>query len=201
MTVPNNAQLKLVQEINLPDSVVANNIFYFEADFTDPQQVGDVIDSLVTWIEEIYTEIISEMSPNVTLGDMTLYEYDVVLDQWDNLGTGAPARTFTGATDMLPHGVSALVRAYSSEARSIGRKYIPAFVEAEQVDGAWAAGALTSLAGFGTRWAALKTISAGNDLMPGVFSTKFKTIFRLTGVTVVLTNCAYQRRRRPGVGS
>jgi len=201
MTIPNLAVLKVVQAINLPQDVTAVNIYYFDADFTTPQAVQDVLDTLELWVEALYDTIVSQLSDLVSLGEMTLYSWNSAVLQWDNEGTAAPTKVGTETTPMLPHGVAALVRAYTVASRTIGRKYIPGFGDVEQADGAWVAGALTALAAFGNAWDDIATVSAGNALQPAVWSTKHFGTRRLTGVEVVLANAAYQRRRRPGVGS
>ena len=201
MTISDNAALKVVQEINLPGDVVAVNVYYFLSDFTAPQAKEDVVDECAAWIEVLYNTLIGKIYEDVSLGEMTLYEWNDILVQWDNRGTGAPTRTFTVTTDMLPHGVAALVRAYTTEPRTIGRKYIPGVCEIDQMDGTWVAGMLTALAGFGDAWNNDITINGSNWLRVGVWSTVTKAVFRLSGVEVVLASPAYQRRRRPGVGT
>jgi len=187
--------------LNLPDGVVANNIFYFRTAFSEAQDLTDVLSAIEEWVEAAYTTLIADTSDLVTFGETIVYEYDTVAMQWDNLGTATPAVTFTGISEMLPHGVAALVRAYSTQPRSIARKYLPGLVEEAQADGAWVATTLTALANFGNAWDNVKSISLGNELRPGVWSSKYGTIYLLSGDEVVLADPAYQRRRRPGVGS
>lgn len=201
MTIIDGAKLKLAQEINMPDGVIAMNIFYFRADFTSEQTEADVLTAFTAWVEGVYNEVVNEISDQVSLGDLTGYVYNTLLDQWDNIGSATPTKVGTEVTDMLPHGVAALVRAYSTNPRSIARKYIPGFGEDQQTDGTWVAGALTTLAAFGDAWSTLTVLSAGNVLHPGVFDTTLKIVHILTGTEVVLVEPAYQRRRRPGVGS
>lgn len=200
MTIPNLASCKLVQELNMPDGVIANNIYYFEANFNTPQEVEDVLTALVTWVETLYTTIDSEVSDLLELGEFTLYTWNAPLLQWDNEGSDLPAVTFTGVSDMLPHGVSALVRAYSFNTRSIARKYLAGFIEEAQADGTWITSTLTALAAFGAEWSSSSLVSSGNTMRAAVWDTKIFTTHILTGVEVVLTEPAYQRRRRPGVG-
>jgi hypothetical protein len=200
VAVEDNAQLKLVQEINMLDAVVAVNVFYVKCDFVEGQPVDDVLDACETWIVGLYTAIIAQIRDTVTMGDLTVYEYDTILDQWDNIGSRAPTVVFTNATEMLPHGVAALVRAYTEEARTVGRKYLPAFCEDRQEDGAWIGATITALTAFGVAWSTSEIVHTSNELLPAVFSTKWKTVRLLSGTEVVLTDPAYQRRRRPGVG-
>lgn len=200
MTILDGTALKVVQEINLPDGVIAMNIYYFETSFADSQEEVDIIDAVETWIETLYTTIIDAVADVVSLGEFTLYRYIPLTDEWDNEGTGVPSVVFAETSDMLPHGVSALVRAYSYDTRSIARKYIPGFGESEQTDGAWVAIALTALAAYGAEWSSTALVSPGNSLRPGVWDTVSSEIHILNQTEVVLAEPAYQRRRRPGVG-
>jgi len=200
MSIPNNADIKLAQEINLLDSVTAMNIYYFISEFAETQTDEDVLDTLETWVENLYTEINAEMISGVSLGLATLYVWNSVLVQWDNHGTFTPSVSFNNASDMLPHGVAALVRMYSEASRSIGRKYLAGFGEDMQSDGDWAAGAITNLGSFLTRWSAKAEVSVTNDLYPGVWSTTAHVVYRTAQEGVILAQPAYQRRRRPGVG-
>lgn len=200
MTVVNNDIIKAVQKINMPDSVVAINVFYFEAELVASQTDQDVVDAIETWMENLYDNVASSMDNGVSLGEMPVYRATGVPIEWELIGTGTPTKVGTQTDDMLPHGVSALTRAYSSRSKTIARKYIPGFSEATQSDGDWVGGTLTALGSFNADWAAGLTLSASNYLFPGVWSTVTGFIYRLTSEFVILAQPAYQRRRRPGVG-
>ena len=200
MSIADDKYLKLAQEVNMPDAVVAMNIYYMKTDFESPQAEADVLDACELWIEALYTTIDDHVSTLLSLGDLVVYEWDHIGTEWDNIGSRTPSVTFAAVTDMLPHGVAAMVRGYTTEARTIGRKYLPGLDEASQEDGEWTAATLVKLALFGAAWSASEEISSGNNLFAGVFSTKDTIVKLLTGIYVVLTNPAYQRRRRPGVG-
>lgn len=201
MTITDGQILKIAQEINMPDSVIAINIFYLNADFVAPQTDDDVVLACESYIEGLFANVSGQVTDLIDLGDMAVYVYNSVLDQWDNIGSETPAVTFTNATDMLPHGVCGMVRAYSVNTRSIARKYLAGFCEDQQENGTWLAAAITAMANFGNSWTTRETISVDNDLEPAVFSQALRTGYRLTGVEVVLSEPAYQRRRRPGVGT
>jgi len=201
MTIHNGESIKAVQELNLPDAVIALNVFYFKADFQSDQDDQTVVDVVEAWIERIYGEVVDDLSDQITLGSVRVYTRDSVAQQWDLVGSASPSVSFTETTEMLPHGVSLMVRAYTTKPRTIGRKYIPGMCEIDNVDGAWTAGALTAGAAFGSQWHTDEVIDANNKLNPGVFSKALETVYELNGVEVVLADPAYQRRRRPGVGT
>lgn len=201
MSIVDGDDIKIAQEINMPDGVVAMNIFYFKADFQDPRSDAAIIAVVEDWIEALYTTVEDAVSDLVTLGEFTMYVHNLPLLQWDNHGTGTPSVTFLDVTDMLPHGVAALVRHYTTEPRTIGRKYIPGFGEGQQADGTWSGGTLTSLAAFAVAWGEVIDQDEFHHLIPGVWTTKLKIVFEMSEASVVLADPAYQRRRRPGVGT
>jgi hypothetical protein len=201
MTVENFARLKLVQELNMPDAVIANNIFYMKADFQAPQSSGNVVTACEAWIEAVYAGLAALVHSGVSLSLLTVYLRNIVTYQWDVVGTADPTMAFTSGESMLPHGVCMLVRAYTEFGRTIGRKYLAGFVETACDDGAWNAGALTGAALFAAAWNVIEEVSANNFLIPGVYSSALEYVYELNGVTVVLADPAYQRRRRPGVGT
>lgn len=201
MTIQNGESIKAVQEINMPDSVVALNVYYFEADFQTAQDEQDVIDAAETWMEGLYGTLVAMISDLCSLGTLSLYTYDAILDQWDLEGTGSPTVTFTNTSEMLPHGVACMVRAYTTRARTIGRKYIPGIGEYESTDGAWTSAFLANAVSFGNAWDNNASIDANNRLVPAVWSKVQKDVYQLNGTEVVLADPCYQRRRRPGVGT
>ena len=200
MAVQNGERLKVVQSINMPQNVIAQNVFYFKCVFQDSQDEGDVVDNLEIWIETLYTGINGSVSNECTMGTMLVYEYDGASEDWDLIGEASPTVTFGATAEMLPHGVCMVVRAYTTDPDVIGRKYIPGFTEDLSADGAWTAGGLADAAGFGDDWDNTRSIDANNSLEPGVFSTRYLDVIQLNGTEVVLANPGYQRRRRPGVG-
>lgn len=201
MAIADNTELKVVQEINMPGSVVAINVYYYLCQFSEAVTESALINALETAMENLYDNFVTLWPAEVTLGDMYVYSYVVLTDEWDLVGTGNPSVTFTSAGEMLPHGVAALVRAYTDNPRTIARKYLPCFIEDTQADGDWGSGHLTTLATWANLWTTSIEIATGKDLRPGCFSTTGKVIRLFNAEEVVLAQPAYQRRRRPGVGS
>lgn len=201
MTVHDGASLKVVQEINLPDGVTAVNVYYFECDFAVDQDEADVVTGAEEWIEVLYATMVAYVKSTVSLGTMTAYVWNAVTSLWDSIGDATPAYTPTDVNDMLPHGVSGLVRAYTANPRTIGRKYLPGMCEDAHEDGGWVAGAIGDLTDFAAKWDDPKEISPTNDLIPSVVQQSSMIPYNLSGTTVVLADPAYQRRRRPGTGT
>ena len=199
MSVENGTVLKAVQHITMPDGVDHINTFYFNCDFAATQADADVLDAVEVWIEQLYGYIDDLLSDELTMGELEVYERDTVLGRWDLLGTEAPTVTFVATSEMLPHGVAALVRAYTVNPRVISRKYIGGLTEGAQEDGVWNSTCITALTAFGNAWDNTREVSTNNTLVPAVWSTVTLGALDLNGTEVVPTAPAYQRRRRPGV--
>jgi hypothetical protein len=198
MTIVNTDRIKAVQEILLPGDVIALNVFYYEADFVASQDEDDVGAAIEIHLEQFYTTLNNAIVNGAALGD--LYCYKQAFGLWDLFSTRAPTDAFAATGELLPHGVSALIRAYTDRVRTIGRKYIPGFGVGSIDDGGWTSSILTALTAAGNEWDDVQNISSGNDLIPGVYSTKSGFVQALNGTEVIPAYPGYQRRRRPGVG-
>lgn len=201
MTVYIGQAVKAVVHIIMPQSVDHVNVFYFESAFQADQDDDDVVAAVETWVEALYTTIDDLLSDELTMGDVEVYKYDSGQTRWDLIGTADPSVTFAATSEMLPHGVSALVRAYTTNPRVISRKYIGGLTEGAQEDGVWNAAALSALADFGNAWDNTSQVTVNNLLAPACWSTKVNDVYGLNDTEIALANPAYQRRRRPGVGS
>lgn len=198
MTIADGQNLKGVQEILLPNDVVAMNIFYFKAGFIAEQPDSVVAGGMESFVESFYGTLATMIEETIVLGDLQCYVRGVA--RWDLIKTRTPDVTFTNIEDILAHGVSALLRAYTENPRTIGRKYIPGFTETNLNAGAWSAGALTALANAAAAWITNEELSTNNELLPGIWSTTGSNVEEMTGQTVIPVFPGYQRRRRPGVG-
>jgi hypothetical protein len=198
MTVASGEALKAVQEVLLPGDVVALNIFYWKAQFQDPQLETAVIDGMVGLIQSFYLAMAAEIVDGASLGDLHGYVRDGLV--WTLIGTGAPEATFTNVSSMLPQGVAGLIRAYTERPRTIGRKYIAGFGESTQADGVLGSTTLEHMATAANWWGVTKELSQDNNMLAGIWSTTQLSVQLMTDVFVVPVNPGYQRRRRPGVG-
>ena len=202
MAIVNDDVIKVVQAVVLPDTVEALNVFYFVCDFQAEQSEEDVVAECEAWIENIYGAIDGNMSDGAAMGLMQVYEWVAgAPPEWNKIGEGTPDVTFADVTEMLPHGCSALIRAYTTRGKTIGRKYFPAFTENAQEDGSWVSGCLANLATASGLWGSIGAIDPNNALVPGVYSATTQFVHELTDEFVIPVHPGYQRRRRPGVGS
>ena len=202
MALQANDILKVVLSIAMPDSVIAQNIFWvlFEADGGSVDTV-DVLDDLETWVEDIYTNLLNAIADNNSLEDIKVYVYDSVDDDFDEVGIEPVAVTFTDTAQYLAHGLAAYMTARTVDPDVYGRKFIPGMTEAVNDDGYIASGYAGNLANWSIDWTDPFTGAAtGSGFIPGVYSFTRSNFYAFTGASTVSLLWGYQRRRKPGVG-
>jgi hypothetical protein len=184
------------------DGNIAQNVF--NAVVTgggSPWADADVVADALEWVEDMYAHIVTSLSDEIDGSQVQVYLYDSVDDDWDEVGTTAWVFNPSGATDQLPRGVAALINAKTQDPDVQGKKYVPGFTESSVADGLYTAGVITILGDFADEW--LTGFVGGTsaaDWQPGVWSV-VDTVFRFaTGVSIIPTIPAYQRRRKRGVG-
>lgn len=199
MTVLNNVVLQCVQNILLPQTTVAQNVFHCTKVLGSTAD-NDVIVAVAEWMELMYANVDSNMADSVSLGSCVVSQWDSVGEDWDLVGLAAPSESGTDPAQMLPHGAAAYVRGVTSNPDVVGAKYLAGYHEDTQDDGVFAAGVTTNLALFGVDWQTTITAANGVQLKPGVWQRSSNTIFDLTGTITASGIVAYQRRRKQGVG-
>lgn len=198
MTIGNGKDLKGVLEILLPDSVVALNVFNYLTDFQEAQEENSVASKMRQHVQGVFGDLLAQIVDDADLGDLYCYVWNN--PHWELFSTETPTATFTSTGDMLPHGVSALIRQYTTRPTTIGRKYVPGFGEGQITAGAWNSTALTALAAAAVEWGETQEVSANNDIIPAIFSKKTLFSYGFSETAVIPVYAGYQRRRRPGVG-
>lgn len=203
MAVADQTILRVVPSLILPDNVVAQNVFYcrFNDDGSSTDE-EDVSDDAVDWVDDIYGEMSSAISTDLTPDICKVYFYDSVGEDWDELGSSLLSFTPSASGDPLPHGTAALVHALSTDPDVRASKYFAGFTEAHHDSLRWTAGTLTQLANAGLEWGADHIGGAtGATFNPGVWSIRLGAFLLLNQDLIVNAIAAYQRRRKPGVGS
>lgn len=118
-----------------------------------------------------------------------------------NLGSSPIGLTGSVGSDMTPSGVAALLVADTDTPKQRGRKYVPGLNEGDVVDGLITAARLVTLALLTMEYLDVISGILAGQLEPGVLSrplTSFKPFIASGAITDVP---AYQRRRKPNVGS
>lgn len=202
MSLSDGDILRLVTSFLLPDSVIAQMVFNVAfADTGGSAEEIDVVDDLVDWAEAMLTHLLTRIVPECTTTDVKVYVYDAVDDDWDEVGTDTWSVTFTNASEMLPHGIAAVVHARTINPDVQGTKFIPGLGEATQVESDLSVGILADLVDFAAEWVApFVGAATGADFAPLIWSVVRTTPILMSGDTVVNAQVGYQRRRKPGVG-
>lgn len=204
MPVTINQVLRCVVDIALPDQVGAKNIFdYVRADSvgSDPTDEA-VLDALEDDLVDIYTLVGTMMVDAATVVSATVYQLGWNAGKWmatTIVGTVPIGVVGEGVTEMLPHGVAGLILLGTSAARHGGRKFFPGFSEAICTDGFWTAGTVTQLLAAATQYVATVAIPGGYILAPILVGND--GVVRGYDSVGASGTPAYQRRRKPGVGS
>jgi len=205
MSVDDGDYLSCDASFTLGDGTIAQNRFRFLADFSvGSEDDQDVLDGLESRMETMYATINSKVSNEVTPNLFTVseLEWSIADTQWlktRELGTFTPTITFINAGDALPNQCAPFVTAKTLRPRTVGRKFVLPFCEDQQNEGVLSAGAVTQLTSWASYYIAAITISAGNNLRPGVVREGVQGWNTFTAV-VVSDIIGTQRRRMPGRG-
>ncbi len=202
MAVADGAILRIVASLLMPENVIAQNVFY--AVFTDngtSDDEDDVVDDLATWIEDMYTTLAGQVADEVSVTGIKVYNYDVIDDDWDEVGDAVITFTFTSGSDMLVHGVALVVHAKTTDPDVQAAKFIAGLSEPTTVDGLFTAAVLADVVDFAVDWTTPFVGAITGALFgPGVWSVANQNFFLFSGTEVINAIPGYQRRRKPGVG-
>lgn len=162
---------------------------------------ADIVDDAADWVESMLAEFVATGSNTLDGSEVKVYVRDFVDDDWDEVGSTSIVWNPTDAADPLPRGIAGLVNAKTIDPDVSGKKYVPGFCEDAQDDGLWVAGVLVELSDFADLWTDLFTGAvSGGAWVPGVWSPTRGNFYLFSGAHTVPTECAYQRRRKRGVG-
>lgn len=202
MAISSGTILKVVVSMLLPDSVIAQNIFYsVVTDLLTSDEEVDVVTDIVTWIESLYATINTFIVDDVNASDVKVYEYDAIDDDWDEVGTDVWADGFSSEDDMFPHGVAIVCHARTTDPDTQATKFLAGLQELAALDSDLVGATVTAVGNFCDIWVApFVGTETGGTFVTGVWSTA-DTVFKLfSGAFVVNGVLGYQRRRKPGVG-
>lgn len=202
MSVAENSILRVVQQLTWSDGNIMQNVFNMTVSGgTPPYDDQEVANDAADWMDEIYDGLAAAMSDELNTGEATVYKYDPVGDDWDEVASDVPTFTPVAGGEYLPTGVAAMIRANSTDPDVQGRKFFGGFTEDVQLDGGWTGTFIALLILAALDWITpFVGASTGADFVPGVWSptqTAFKAFVEHSIVNGIAN---YQRRRRPGVG-
>lgn len=186
----------------LTNDDLAQNVFHFLVTSGSETDDADTTSTLIDWFEDALGTAPVAVVNDAELDAVDVYKWDATNDEFDPLTNETPC-TFVGtdATEMMPHGISALLSRPTSDPRSTARTFLPGMSEGTQANGLWAAAHLTRLLDICDAMTDVATTTSGAVLTPGTFTLATETFNPVTGTFVVNSLPAYQRRRKPGVGA
>lgn len=202
MAITDGTVIRVVASLLFPDNVIAQNVFHLVAtDLSGGNDPDDVVQDMEEYIDDIYDAFDGFISDIIDPGEIKVYEYDPVDDDFDEIGTGVMTTAPTGATEMLPHGVAVVQNFYCLDPDVQGRKFWGGIIEASNEDGSWGASLITGfIAGAALVVANFTSTVLSNVYAPVVWSPTQLDAVPYTGVVGTNVVPGYQRRRKPGVG-
>lgn len=202
MTVASGDILRVVAQFLWDDGNINQNVY--NARVTGggaPWADSDIQDDAEAWLDNMYANLVANMSDNLDGNLVTVYKWDSVGADWDEVGSQAWTFNPTQTNEFLPKAVAAQINLQTTDPDVQGRKYIPGYTEAECVDGLWGSGALVNLALYGVDWyTAFTGATSGASWQPGVWSVVGSVLVDAISSFTVPAIPAYQRRRKRNVG-
>lgn len=203
MTIPTGTTLRVVASLVWGDGEINQNVFNCNiSGGGGPWDEFDVLDDCEDWLDNMYANLGAQIDPDLDGASTTVYKWDAVGQDWDEVGVNPFVFTGTGgALSQLPRGVAGLVTAKSVDPDTDARKYIPGLVEGALTSGLWTGGLVTLLAAFGADWVtSFVGAASGATFTPVVWSVVGSVAKNLVDTIIVPTIPAYQRRRKNNVG-
>lgn len=184
-----------------PNGSVGQNVFYWElqsATCTD-EELADAVDDWITndWGPE-WT--------NIGMADATIIQADLDIVNGDgtvdrNIGTESYSIAGNSSAIGLAPGVAGFIQATTDTAKTVGKKYVPYLGVASIDDGIWISATVSVLAQLFADYISPLVPAVGAVLAAGVVSRVTETFHEFTGGGLITDIPAYQRRRKPNVGS
>lgn len=194
--------LRVVATLAWTDGDIMQNVF--NAVITGsggPFDDADIVADADEWLDTMFAHLVTYMTTALDGAEVTVYIYDSVDDDWDEVGSDTWTFNPTNAGDYLARGVAALVNANTIDADVQGKKYFGGFGEDSAADGAWGGALLASLSDVFDDWVtSFVGGTSGASWQPAIWSPTNLNAYPMDGTGTIPAVNAYQRRRKPGVG-
>lgn len=202
MTVATGDILRIVASMLWTDGNVNQNVF--NAVVTGgggPWDDSDIADDAEAWLDNMYANLTTVTSDELDGNSVTIYKYDALDDDWDEVFSQSWTWNPSHTGDQLPRGTAGLINLWTTDPDVQGKKYMPGLTEGNLIDGLYDAGMVTQLLAFGADWlTSFVGGTSGATWTPGIWSVA-GTVFK-AAVDHIATSTipAYQRRRKRNVG-
>jgi hypothetical protein len=194
--------LKVVTIMSWLDGNIMENVFALEIIGSGgPFDDLDVVDDMVDYADEMYTNINAHISNNVDGSEVKVYVYDAGDDDFDEVGSAIWGWDPIGTQENMPSGVALLLNCRTTDPDVNGKKYLGGVTEEALSDGILVAGLITTMAAFSVDWVSdFIGATSGAEFLPGVWSPTRTAFVPMSGTVFIPSVPAYQRRRKTGVG-
>jgi hypothetical protein len=201
MTVPIGSIVRAVVSYYHPAGSIAQNVFFYEMQDKAADE-SNLLDDLETWFIAAWLGNWDDLADNTTYA--SLLDVDVVNGAGEvtqNIGQKVLAHFGVGTGETSPAAVSGYIHRETERAGSLARKYVPFIAEGNITDGLLTAGAFVYLVNLIGNMGATVTVDGTGKLVPGVLSRVTQSFQEMGSGTYATNVPAYQRRRKPDVGS
>ena len=193
--------LRVVARYSGPNSSEILNVFHYQY-----AGAGDTDAAVLAECETFFTDEWGDEWADFASHDVTLdeIELDVITDAGlvaRNIGSAAIGVTGSLASDMSPTGVACLLTADTIFPKQRGRKFVPGLNELGVSDSLLVAVTVANLVLLTVKYLASITGLLNGELFPGVLSKTLENFVAFGSTGAVTDVPAYQRRRKPNVGS
>lgn len=202
MTVSSGDILRVVAQFLWTDGNINQNVYNAVVTGAGgPWADSDIQDDASAWLDNMYANITATVTDELAGNSVTVYKWDTVGLDWDEVGTQAWVWTPTQVAEFLPKAVAALINMGTTDPDVQGKKYLPGFAENSSIDGLWSVGTLVNLLAFGVDWyTAFVGGTSAADWQPGVWSVVGSVFRDAVDSLSIPAIPAYQRRRKRNVG-
>lgn len=193
--------IRAVLSYSHPAGSICQNVFTFELQDEDTSDAG-VLTGLDDWVDNDWVPTWENVADAQVV--LFLLEADVISTAGlviRNIGQALHADPGTVVGDVMPAAVSGFFQADTLRPKSFGRKYVPGMTELGTDEGILSAGVLAFLLTLLVETTTDIPVGIAGLLVPGILSRVTSAFIEFTGGGLSTDVPAYQRRRKPGVGS
>lgn len=201
MTILQDELIRVVISYSAPHASIAQNVFLYQLTGANAQE-----DTLMTDVKDFFeAELLDHWASMASENASAfLIEFDIItlfglVDR--NLGEFDLDVPGTSVSEVASAAVSAYNQVTTERTRSVIKKYWPFIAEVIITDGGLSAAGVAAMAFILLDMLDGIPVTGGGHLEPGIRSTVDDTWYPIIQAGYVTDVPAYQRRRKPGVGS
>lgn len=201
MTVPVGGIIRATLYYTSANASTAQTVHYWDV-VNAPQDEEDILTAIAVWVSDNWADEWASMaSASSELTKIKVQEMNTDFTVKQNIGEEDIGQVGGAAGGADGAAMSAYIQMGTSLPKQIGRKYIPFPADAEADNGAFTAGTVADMAvllAFALGYIDIATVAS---LRPGILSRTLNQFVPFNGTGSLTDIPAYQRRRKPNVGS